>query len=182
MEIKALYDRIPRLVKIFLLRATIIFVAWQLLYHFVLDPTRFPDKILTNITCFSTSEMLSLFYNNVVAFYIHNIDLRFAAIRINGKVAIAIADPCNALEIYVLYVAFLFCFPGNLKRRLAFIMLGLPIIYIINTIRCVLIAWLNLYHPAWSDFSHHYVFTTAVYLIVFYIWVLYSKKGIGNAA
>ena len=182
VRIKELYDKVPRLVKQFLIRALVIFVAWQLLYRLVLLPVRIPDQFLTNTTGYSTAKILSIFYKNVAVVNSPHIKERCSYVLMNGERIVSIADPCNALEIYVLYIAFLFCFPGEWKRRLLFILIGIPYIYIINAIRCALIAWLNTSHKSLVDISHHYIFTTAVYLLVFYLWVLYTKKGIVNAA
>ena len=154
----------------------VIFVAWQLLYTFVLLPIRIPDKFLTNVTAWSTCHFLSLFYSNVEPVYVHSLSRRLALIKINNAKIIGVADPCNALDIYVLYISFLFCFPGKWKRRLIFILLGVPYIFFLNTIRCAMIAWLNINYRGWVEISHHYLFTTALYLLVFYVWVLYTKK------
>ena len=109
------------------------------------------------------------------AVYIHHAE-RDAFIYKNGYRVVAIGDPCNALEIFVLYIAFLFCFPGTAKRRLAFLAVGLPCIHIFNAIRIALISWMNISHPGWVDISHHYIFTTVMYLLVFGAWVLYTRK------
>jgi exosortase family protein XrtF len=160
----------------------IIFIAWQLVYTFVLAPVRIPDRALTNATAFSTAKLMSVFYNNVQALYAHQNATRAAIITIDGRGVLGILDPCNALDIIVLYIAFLFCFPGSVRRRLVFALIGLPYIYVFNTIRCALIGWLNIAHRGWVDISHHYLFTAAIYMAVFYLWVLYTKKAGSNAA
>lgn len=170
------------MVRTFLVRALLIFIGWQLLYAFVLAPARTPDLQLTNITAWSTGKLLSWFYDSVYVAYVHNITTASAIISINGHKTLGILDPCNALDIMVLYVAFLFCFPGSWQKRLAFTALGLPYIYIINTIRCAVIGWMNINHRGWVDISHHYIFTALVYLLVFYLWVLYTKKKTPHAA
>lgn len=170
------------MVRTFLVRALIIFVGWQLLYAFVLAPARTPDVPLTNITAWSTGKLMSWFYDSVYVAYIHDKTIPSAIISINGRKILGILDPCNALDIMVLYVAFLFCFPGSNKKRLLFTALGLPYIYVINTIRCALIGWMNIAHRGWVDISHHYIFTALVYMLVFYLWVLYTKKKVLNVA
>jgi hypothetical protein len=49
-ELFAELKKIPKPVRIFLIRAVIIFVSWQLLYHLFLQKTGIPDQFLTNIT------------------------------------------------------------------------------------------------------------------------------------
>jgi exosortase/archaeosortase family protein len=101
-------------------------------------------------------------------------------ITIGGERIIGIAAPCNALEIYVLYLAFLICFPAGNRRRLIFAAIGVPTIYWINVVRCALMAWINIGHRNWFEISHHYVFTTLVYLIVFGLWVLFTRKELSH--
>ena len=161
----------PPSIRVFLLKAVLLFIAWQLAYRLYLAPKAIPDKFLSEITCFFTAKLLAVFYSNVVPVY-----LEFKSIIIiSGTKVIGIANPCNALEIYVLYIGFLACFPASNRRRLLFTLLGIPLIFILNIFRCVAIAWLNISHSGWTDFSHHYIFTTTVYLSVFYLWVLFSK-------
>ena len=182
MDFKTLYNRIPLVIRSFLIKAAVIFVVWQLLYHFVLWPARIPDRFLTNVTCFSTCKLLTLFYDHVAPIYAYSNDYLNSIISINGVKVIGIADACNGLDIFVLYISFLFCFPGSWKRRALFIAGGVPYIFIVNTIRCAIMTWMKLRHRDWVDISHHYIFTTVVYLLVFYAWVLYTKKGVKHGA
>lgn len=171
-----IYTKIPKTVRSFLLRAVLIFIGWQLLYNFVLLPVRVPDIALTNLTCLATAKSLSLFWNNVSFEYINHVSDRAAVIFLDGKRLVNIADPCNGLDLYVLYVGFLCCFPGTTKRRIAFLLAGIPAIWVANILRCVIISWMNVDHREWVDISHHYIFTTIMYLFIFYVWMLYVKK------
>ena len=182
MKLKPFYDNIPPLIKGFLLRAAIIFICWQLLYHFVLAPIRVPDRFLSNITASCTAKFLGLFYNQSGAILIPPGSGLPSMVTVNGVRKLSILDSCNALDIYVLYVAFLYCFPGSWKRRLLFITTGVPFILIVNVVRCAAIAWLNMNHRELVNITHHYIFTAVVYLLVFYLWVLYSKKLLPGAA
>lgn len=177
-----MYNKVPPLVRTFLLRALFIFIGWQLLYTLALLPNRVLDIPLTNATAWSTAKLMSVFYNSVSVSYIHNLTLATSIISIDGHKVLGILDPCNALDIMVLYIAFLLCFPGSVKKRLLFIALGLPYIYIINTIRCAAIGWMNIAHKGWVDISHHYIFTALVYLLVFSLWMIYTKKKTPDAA
>ncbi len=175
-KIKDIFNKIPSIVRLFLIKAVIIFIIWQLLYHLILNPIRFPDKIVTNITCYSTAKVLSLYYKDAYCAYSQNKSI----IMINGKKALGIADPCNALEIFVLYIAFLFCYPGNLKTRITYSIVGILLIYFANILRCCALTLLNLYNKGWMDISHHYLFTIVLYLLVFSLWVRYCKKSTIN--
>ena len=164
---------IPKPIRLFLLKSVIVFTAWQLLYSLVLAPIRIPDNFLTNITAASTAKIMSIFYGHIDA----ALNAFKVILRLNGKKVIGIADPCNALEIYVLYLGFLICYPASARLRVIFIAIGLPAIFVANVVRCCLLVWLNIAHRGWVDIAHHYIFTALVYLIVFYLWMIYSKKA-----
>lgn len=175
-QLGGLYKRIPAPVRSFLVRAAIIFVLWQGLYQLVLAPARVPDKQLTNATAFATAKTLSCIWKRVTFQYISPDNSHDAVIFIRGLRWVSIADPCNGLDLFVLYTGFLFCFPATGRRRAIFLALGLPAIFAANILRCVVMAWIALYHHSWIDISHHYIFTTVMYVFIFYVWVLYAKK------
>lgn len=172
-NIKEQYSKIPVSLRLFVLKAVVFFVSWQLLYHFLLQPYRVPDSFLTDITGIATEKLYALFYNNVG---FHS-DGYKVLILINGQKVVGIADPCNAFEIYILYIAFLVCYPANVKRRLRYILVGLPILFMFNIVRAAAITWLNIYKKGWVDFSHHYLFTSIMYFIVFLLWLRFTKKA-----
>ena len=182
MSSNKVWNKVPVPVRRFLIKAVLLFAVWQVVYLGFLQPKRIPDMQLTNITCQATTYCLSWFYPDVDM--LHVIDPRndqLAIIHRHKKAIIGIGDPCNALEIFVLYWAFLLCFPGNVKRKWVFFAAGTAVIFVVNVWRCVALAWLKMYHRSWVDISHHYIFTIIVYLIVFYMWVLFSKAEKGYA-
>ena len=168
---------IPPVVKRFLLRALIIFICWKLLYHPFLFPVRVPDKQLTHITADVTAWVYKIIIGGEISITeTPRGEFPKAIFYINGQRGIGIADPCNGLELYVLYIGFLFCLPQPKKKMLLYITGGLAVIFVLNILRCVALAWLNLHDYAVADFAHHYLFKMIVYGVIFYLWVLYSKK------
>ena len=166
------YNKVPKALKFFLIKALLFFVGWQLLYHGYLIKTGFPNNWLTHITAVHTADMLRILgYAVVTEGTVFKVNILF-----HGQKIIGIADPCNALEVYILYLAFLVCFPARNMRRIFYCLIGVPTIYIVNVLRCVLMTFINLKYPSWSEISHHYIFTTIVYLIVFALWVSFTKQ------
>jgi len=183
---------IPRPVLSFLIKATVLFVVWKILYLSFLLPHRVLDEPLTRVIGFSTVAMLNLtagvpppaerhsptgehlytgriiadtadidgvvFSGNVVGIYRNNVK------------TLTVADPCNGLELMVLYIGFLVCFPAPLKRKLIFGASGCLLICILNVIRCSALVGIYLHHRAYLDFSHHFAFQLIVYLVIFLLW------------
>ena len=168
--------QVPPEVRYFLMRGLLIFVAWQVLYYLVLSPMGIPDKQLTEVTAKSTAFLYQHLVdkNTQVAFSTRPDGI--TTVYLNNKASISIADPCNALGLYVLYVSILFCFRAPLKRKIIFSIMGCVSIFLLNGIRCFLLAWLYQKKVHFFDFVHHYIFSTIIYVFIFCMWVWFIKK------
>lgn len=167
----------PKVIKWFLIRALLLFLVWSLVYHFVLLPKRFPDKLFTNITANQTKLYLSIIYNTN-DFHISdesNVAPKKTIFYKNKRI-VGIADGCNGLEIYVLYISFLLCFPTNFKRLTIFSLIGIVSIFFANNLRCTIIGVLNFNSSLLTDVAHHYVFKLFMYGLLFFLWIKYTDK------
>lgn len=171
--VKKLYKDIPQPVKRFLIRAAIFFIVWRLLYYFVLGPTHVPDQQLIDVVIFGTKAVLSLFYDNLSKLG--------DVIYINGKATLQVAKDCNGLELIVVYLGFLICWPTNAKRFWKYALIGPVIITILNIFRCAALGVMFYNNNSFSDFAHHYLFKLIIYGVTFWLWVRYSKKQPANA-
>jgi len=178
------FTRIPRPVREFLWKATILFVAWKAVYLLFLLPGRVLDKPLTYVIGKGTAATLSLFnpsgnYNAIPAMHpkgFGNEGLEpVMAIRSGQTGLLDIADVCNGLELLILYAGLILCLPATRKRKLAYIIGGIIGIEILNIIRCTGLVLIYLHKPEWLDFSHHYLFTFVVYAFIFWLWYLFSR-------
>ena len=97
----------------------------------------------------------------------------------DGRKIVGIADACNALELYILYIGFLFAFPierKKTKRIIFFLISGVLIIYIANIIRLAALASMNMHRISAVDMAHHYVFKMIVYALIFGLWILFTRQ------
>lgn len=172
-------NQIPKDVRVFLTKALALFIVWKLLYHLLLFPTRVPDEQLTKFT----AEGSVILYHNLMGEKLATVkDIvspegsPYVAVYNSNQKLVAIADSCNGLELIVLYIGFLCCFPVNVKRLIVYILLGTIGIIALNIFRCYGLTWmyLNDYHLA--DFFHKYIFKMAIYGLIFLTWVKYSKR------
>ena len=168
LQVKKLYNTAPAALKKFLLRAVILFTAWKLLYVFVLSVTNFPDKQLIDLIVYGTYGMLHLFYSDLA---IHG-----DTIFINGQNALTVAVACNGLELMVLYIGFILCMTTTWKRSASYIVGGTLLIVILNMMRCTALGIMFYNDYFMADFAHHYLFKLAIYGVIFWLWVKYSKK------
>ena len=166
--VKKLYNDIPKPVKRFLIRAAIFFIVWRLLYYFVFEPTHIPDQQLIDIVIIGTKAVLSLVYSSIGEIG--------DVIIINGRQTLQVAKDCNGLELIIVYLGFLDCWPTNAKRFWKYALIGPVVITALNILRCSALGvmFYNQHHLA--DFAHHYVFKLIIYAVTFWLWVMYSKK------
>lgn len=153
----------------FLVRGLIIFIGWRLLYELWLRPLGFPDHELTQFLIKLTYSVLHPFYPGL--------NIQGYALYIYQEPVITFTTGCNGLELMVLYISFLICYPTTWKRMLIFSVAGIIIINIMNVARCAgLAVWAYHHIPLW-DFMHHYLFKLIIYAVNFYLWVLYCRHN-----
>ena len=195
--------RIPRAVVVFFCKAFILFVAWKLVYLLWLMPKGILDAPMTRFVGRSTVGVLNLFagggtYTAVSAYQIQQLEGgtesgEVVDIYRDGQNTLRVANACNGLEVMVLYLGFLLCYPGSTTRRLYFAAGGLGLIFLLNIIRCAALVGIYLHHRQLLDFSHHFAFTFIVYLVIFLLWYLYTRgprprvpghsaRGVGGAS
>ncbi|HEV3327223.1 MAG TPA: exosortase/archaeosortase family protein [Puia sp.] len=178
------WNQVPKPVKAFLLKAITVFVVWKAVYLLFLLPGRVLDKPLTYVIGKGTAASLNLISrpaDYTATSTIHAKEFGnegtepVMAIRRGRDTVLSIADPCNGLELLVLYAGLIFCLPADRRRKLAYILGGIFLIEVINVIRCTGLVLVYLDRPQYLGFSHHYLFTFVVYAFIFGLWWLFSR-------
>jgi exosortase/archaeosortase family protein len=167
-QIKKIQEALPVNVRKFFTRAIILIAVWNLLYHLLLKPALVPDTQLTDLIVWGTVKVLSVFHSDV-----YNTGNN---IFLYGVRSVNIDHQCNGLELIVLYVGFLLCLPSGYKKMGLFAVTGILVICFLNVLRCSALAWMFLNMRTVVDFAHHYAFKLVIYAVVFYGWILYTKK------
>lgn len=182
-SIKKTWVEIPTEVQTFLKRALVIFIVWKLLYTFILFPLNTPDTQLRNATSWGTVQLLKWKFPQNTFLVEHRAgtdkltreETTSDIILKDNRKIIGIADPCNGLELYILYISFLFCFPAGIIKTLIYVLAGSVIIYVANVLRCYFIALMNIDRFNLIEVAHHYVFKLIMYAVIFALWVLFLK-------
>lgn len=178
--------QIPKTVKLFLLKGILLLIVWKVLYIALLSPGRTIDSPLTNIVGEITASGLNVVTHsknyrskNELAkdrdADFNLIWVQQQSVYFNNKKLVGIYDGCNALELFVLYAGFIVCMPGNFKRKLLYVGIGTLVIFIVNVLRCVGIAYMIQYFPNQANFAHHFVFVFIVYAVIIVLWLLFTK-------
>ena len=182
---KTLADFPPQ-IKTFLIRSFFLFVVWKGLYLLFWSEQRTLDGPLTLLVGKQSVQLLNYFTADtqftakpVVA--IKRFEGEFQVSRVSlisrkGRPIMNIADECNGLELFVLYLGFLLAMPASIKRKISYAIAGMVLIHIVNLIRCVGLSLVLMNWDRYFDIAHHYIFKIMVYSTIFILWILFSKK------
>lgn len=152
----------------FLIVFALLSIAWYLLYKIVLSPHTGIDMLVIDSTLsFSKSILEGLG---------HNTFIEGRTIRIAGTGGLWVGDNCNAIALFALFSGFIISFPGQLKSKLWFIPVGVLLIFLLNCIRMVVLAILDVYSRKWTEFNHTYTFTILMYAFIFLMWMFWVNR------
>ena len=175
-------EKVNKVMKRFFIQLIIVIVAWQLLYNFVLEPTRIPDKFLTSFNAAGAVVGINAFLPvDPKVVIVDSISEVAGGVNLlqNNKVVFLVADICNGLDLLVIYLGLLFLLPYySMKRRIAFGIGGIIVIMLANIVRVTLLYWLYYFHKPMFELNHKYIFTLVLYLIIFIGWILFTRKGL----
>ena len=164
--------------KQFILKSVLCVAIWRLVYVFILQPIRFPDKILTWFIGRGTIIFVNLFSKSGLN-KAYCIESRYGSevmlVRNNHSI-LRIGDACNGLELMLIYAGVIALLPGKTNIKSIYIGFGLIALMITNMLRCSGLEWVYEFYRPLFETTHHYFFTLVMYLIIFYGWVLYINK------
>jgi exosortase family protein XrtF len=163
----------------FIGKCAMLFVVWNVAYYGWLQDTNL-DHFITHTTGDISVEILNSIGYDSFNFNIdkgEGEDASYSMIFIpEFDARLGIADSCNALTLIILFIGFIIAYPGDWRYKLMFIAGGTLIIFGINLLRVQVLIFNYLYSRSTFDFNHHVTFTIAVYVCVFYFWVLWANK------
>ena len=83
---------------------------------------------------------------------------------------------CGAIETMAIYIAAILGFPALWWKRLAGIVLGLPLLYAVNIVRLACLGLIGAwYEERVFDFAHHYVWQAIYLVFVVVVWLLWLE-------
>jgi exosortase family protein XrtF len=145
----------------------IIYGLWVVSYGTIADP-------LTVLVANQTAFLLGLVSPNVSV--LPSTVLPNVSLLLNGDVVVNVYEGCNAINVSILFLAFLFAYKGSLKQTLIFSVVGLASIYIFNLFRVGGLFLVALYFPNHLYLMHKFVFTGVIYAFVFSLWFVWVQR------
>jgi len=92
------------------------------------------------------------------------------------RTVLSIYEGCNGINVMIIFVAFVIAFGPSSRAMWWFIPVGLVILHAMNLARIALLFWVSLYMPDFMYFTHKYLFTAILYVVVFVLWIWWVKK------
>lgn len=161
----------------FFIRLFILFTVWFVCYNVVLKPSRIIDRPLTNFLTASVVKIINTFPYKTVTTWEADRYRNCAYMVQNNQSIFDIFDVCNGIDLMFIYVGIIMLLPYQLKRKIIFSIGGILAIILFNIIRITSLYYIYIYQNAAFDFSHHYLFTLLMYVLIVYGWLSFIKKG-----
>lgn len=136
-----------------------------------------PDPITIAVTDQSAT-VLSVFYDGVST---HPSSGKPTCYVLDGdRQIIAVYEGCNGVNVIIIFVSFLLAFGPYKSTVLWFLPMGIIAIHLTNLARLVLLYFVSLRLPDYLYFTHKYLFTGFIYVIVLILWVWWVRLGLGG--
>lgn len=165
----------------FFIKLSLLVSIWFIVYGLLLAPGRIIDRPVTNIIAATVAKCINIVRpGSAPITWIPLTNDSGSFLIQNGKKAFGIWDTCNGIDLMFIYVGVIVLLPFSVKRKIVFSIGGIIAIIIANIIRVFLLYMIFIYRKSAFDFSHHYLFTLLMYVLIFYGWLLFTKKGVSD--
>lgn len=158
----------------FLATAAGLYLAWYLLFEFVLHPAGMLDRAAIDSLLNWAATILKALGYELIPEPANAENIR--TIGVQGGHLLWIGDPCNGLGLFAVYLIFLIAYPGPWRHKLWFGTLGVLSIHLINAIRVAALCIIVKYDYELLNFNHDYTFYVIVYGWVFLLWAIWVRK------
>lgn len=156
------------------------YLAWYLLYEFVLHPAGTLDAALIDSLVRIAGWMLRASGYELIPEPVDATGIR--TIGVQGGHLLWIGDACNGAGLFAVFLAFLVGYPGPLRHKAWFALAGLMGIHLINALRIAALCIIVKYDYELLNFNHDYTFYVIVYGFVFLLWYIWVKRFAHPAA
>jgi len=86
-----------------------------------------------------------------------------------------IIDECTAIFSSIIYISGVLAYPASAKQKL-FGMIGVPLLYIIDLMRLIILAFVGVKAPSFFEYVHVYLWQATFIVFVILVFVLWINK------
>ena len=93
-----------------------------------------------------------------------------------GGFAVRIIEECTGAFEAIIFLAAVLAFPTTWRKRAIGLALGVPILYVFNLLRILVLLVVGRYWPATFEFMHLYFWQATLILMITSVWLLWIFK------
>ncbi|MGH8004817.1 MAG: exosortase H [Limisphaerales bacterium] len=95
------------------------------------------------------------------------------------RIALLVIEECTGAYEMIIFAAAVLAFPTGWRKKGLGLLLGLPLLYAINILRMMLLAWVQAHgSPALFDFMHIYFWQATLILMILGVFILWIKLAV----
>jgi len=93
-----------------------------------------------------------------------------------GNFPVKIIEECTGIYEILIFLAAVMAFPTSLKKKGIGLAFGIPLMYLFNLVRILVLVIVGRYHYEVFDFMHLYFWQVTLILMITSVWVLWILK------
>ncbi len=90
--------------------------------------------------------------------------------------AVRIIEECTGIFEVIIFVAAVLAFPTTWAKRLIGLGMGIPLLYVFNVVRILVLILVGRYQPGVFEFMHLYFWQATLILMITSVWLLWIFK------
>lgn len=90
--------------------------------------------------------------------------------------AVRIIEECTGVFEVIIFVAAVLAFPTTWAKRLTGLAMGIPLLYVFNVVRILVLILVGRYQPGVFEFMHVYFWQATLILMITSVWLLWIFK------
>ena len=90
--------------------------------------------------------------------------------------AVRIIEECTGVFEVIIFVAAVLAFPTIWAKRLIGLAMGIPLLYVFNVVRILVLILVGRYYPDVFEFMHLYFWQATLILMITSVWLLWIFK------
>ncbi|MGA1870766.1 MAG: SPFH domain-containing protein [bacterium] len=90
--------------------------------------------------------------------------------------ALKIIYECTGIYVFIIFSAFILAYPATIRHKLGGLLIFLPLFYLVNIARIVLMGIIGTHWPRYLTLFHEYLFEATIMVLVValaYLWILW---------
>lgn len=158
----------------FIAKFVAFYLALNVMYGILVESYGNQADLFTSIATAHTSQVLNLFGLDTDYFHSAGNSNVIIHSEVYGNV-LSVYEGCNGINVMIIFFSFLMAFKWS-KDLIWFVPVGVLFIHLGNLIRISLLYVVSIRMPSYLYFSHKYLFTAFIFIIVFILWFWWLKR------